>query len=236
MYLDAVKTAVDYNGNGHMPAATATRAGIPDEIFGKWENFPVSKISHHGAMCCEAALEWLYAMDFSQLNGGSPLTGPRWIRQRYQWGPTQWQIHWCEAVRRKSLDCGAQAALANEVFKARGIRSFPVQFVQKYSREATLQWTKRWQGEDTSIHWINDDLIYHEGNAVAINDTEIKLWDASAAWWINPQQYGGYGSLLAVRLVAAPSHDPTRFRWGNHEIIANRWQRIKQEPKNSATA
>jgi hypothetical protein len=224
MSLDAVRTRVDYNnGNGagrasYEPVKTTT-------VFEKWQDFPISKFSHHGGACCEVAREWLFSMDFSNLNGGSPMTGPRWIRQRFDWGPTQWQIHWCEAIDKKALDCGAQAALANEVFKIRGIRSYACQLIQRYSKEATDQWSSKWTGAETSVFWINEDLIYHEGCAVVTENNEIKIWDASAAWWINPKQFGGYGSLVAVRLFAPPETAP--FQWGNHRIAANEWQKIE---------
>ena len=216
MSLDAVKQAIDYN---------VVSTVQPEAVFAKWQNFPVSRISHHGGMCCETAREWLFAMDFSELNGGSRLTGPRWIRSRYNWGPTQWQIHWCEAIRQPALDCGAQAALANEVFSIRGVKSFPVQLVQKFSAEATRHWSQRWDGEETSTHWIDEDLIYHEGCAIVANENEIKLWDASAAWWINPNQNQGYGSLMALRLISGADVS-SDFRWGNHRIVPNQWQKI----------
>lgn len=222
MALDVVRNANNYNSN--FGAAVATRTSVV--AFDKWQNFPVSRISHHGQMCCEIAREWLNAMDYSQLNTGSIFTGPRWIRQRYNWGPTTWQIHWCEVVRQTSLDCGAQSALAQEVFTARGVKSYPVQLVQEYSKDATQQWSHKWNGAETSVFWINENLIYHEGCAVETgNENEIKLWDASSAWWINPKQFGGYGGLRAVRLFSSPD-DLTNFKWGEHRIAANEWQEI----------
>jgi hypothetical protein len=215
MSLDAVKQTKSYNEN--MIAGGA--------VFEKWQDFPVSKISHHGTLCCEMAREWLFAMDFSNLNGASRLTGPRWIRQKYNWGPTTWQIYWCEAVRQKSLDCGAQAALAQEVYSVRGVKSYQAQMVQQFSTEATNQWANRWNCEETSVHWINNDLIYHEGCAVLVRKNEIKLWDASAGWWINPNQFEGYGSRLAVRFFAPPD-DLQIFNWGEHRLTANKWQKI----------
>ncbi|MDQ6787065.1 MAG: hypothetical protein M3033_09685 [Acidobacteriota bacterium] len=226
MSLDAVKNTINFDTNNFGIATAAATAIATNTVFGKWQNFPISKISHHGQTCCEMAREWLYAMDFSQMNGGSLLTGPRWIRQKYNWGPTTWQIHWCEVVRQKSLDCGAQAALAHEVLTVRGVKSYQVQLVQEFSKEATQQWSERWNGEETSVFWINDDLIYHEGCAVEMGEgNEIKLWDASAAWWINPRQFGGYGGLRAVRIFTN-ANDADEFKWGEHTIFANEWQRI----------
>ena len=219
MSLDAVKTTLYTSENNEMNSAEMPAP------FEKWQDFPISQISHHGNVCCEIAREWLSAMDFSNLNGGSAMTGPRWIRQYYNWGPTRWQIHWCEAIRQSALDCGAQAALANEVFAVRGVESYPVQLVQQYSKEATEHWSQKWDRQETSTHWINEDLIYHEGAAVVAGDNEIKIWDASAGWWINPRQLGGYGSLRALRLFSGQADAP-EFVWGEHKIAPNQWQQI----------
>ena len=191
----------------------------------KWQHFPFSSLSHHGEACCDVAREWLLAMDFAQLNGGDLLSGPRWMRQKYKWGPTAWPIHWCDAVERDTLDCGAHAAIAHEAFRARGVTSYPAQFVQQYSPDATEQWQKKWSEDDVSCHWIDDGVIYHEGVALLTGEDEVKLWDASAGWWINPrQQPHGYGSLLAVRIHAEGQFGGgDGFRWGEHRIKPGAW-------------
>ena len=194
----------------------------------KWHSFPYSAISHHSERCCVVAREWVLATDFSQLNGGSLLTGPRWLRQRYTWGPSPWPMHWCDAVERKTLDCGALAALAHEVFLARGVRSFPAQFVQQFSEDAARDWQRRWEGEEAPACWIKEDLIYHEGCAVVTNGDEIKVWDASAGWWVNPKQFGGYGGLLALRIFDAQASPATSYRWGPHRIVPNVWEKIER--------
>jgi hypothetical protein len=194
----------------------------------KWQDFPASTISHHGAQCCQIAREWIISTDYSQLNAGNPLTGPRWVRQKYTWGPSTWPIHWCEAVEQKKLDCGALAALTQEVFAARGVRSYHAQFIQQYSEEATRQWAKSWNSGDAGVHWIKEDLIYHEGCAVAVRDNEIRLWDPSAGWWVNPRQSGGYGGLLALRVFATQFNPPAELMWGRQRIIPNQWQKIER--------
>jgi hypothetical protein len=194
----------------------------------RWETFPYSCIAHHGAECCDVAREWVLAYDFAQLNGADPLSGPRWLRQKYKWGPSPWPMHWCEAVERDKLDCGAHGAIAHELFTARGVTSFPAQFVQQYSEDATRHWGCKWGEEDVPAAWIDGDLIYHEGCAVLAGDGEIKLWDASAGWWINARQAGGgYGSLAAVRIFADGQWGGgDGFRWGVHRIKPNEWHQI----------
>ena len=193
----------------------------------KWREFPFSTIGHHGERCCDIARAWVLSIDFSQLGGGSPLTGPRWLRQKYTWGPSPWPMHWCEAVERETLDCGALASLAHEVFTARGASSYPAQFIQQYTNDAASHWRQKWAGDDCPSHWIENDLIYHEGCAVLTGTDEIKLWDASAGWWVNPKQFGGYGGLLALKVFAAGRGAPAVFKWGTHLIEPNRWHEIE---------
>ncbi|MDP8916647.1 MAG: hypothetical protein M3M95_05515, partial [Pseudomonadota bacterium] len=62
----------------------------------RWDQWPASALSHHGGACCDIAREWVLATDFSQLGDAAALTGPRWLRQKYPWGPSPWPMHWCE--------------------------------------------------------------------------------------------------------------------------------------------
>jgi hypothetical protein len=196
-------------------------------VMEKWRHFPASVISHHGEACCRIAREWILSMDYSLLNAGNPLTGPRWLRSKYAWGPSRWPIHWCEAAREKTLDCGALAALAHEIFTARGVKSFPVQLIQQYSETAARQWYKGWGGgAETAVNWIEEDLIYHEGCAVITRDREIKIWDPTASWWVNPKQFGGYGGVLVLRIFDEQQSAPGGFNWGAHRLLPNQWQKI----------
>ena len=197
----------------------------------RWEHYPASTISHHGGRCCDVAREWVLATDFSQLNAGDALAGPRWLRQKFAWGPSPWPLHWCEAVRQKTLDCGAHAALAHEIFRARGVRSFPAQFVLQYSEHDAGHWCRRWGADGESpLHWVNEDLIYHEGCAVvpARGGDEIKVWDSSTSWWVNPKQFGGYGGLLALRIFDPQAGPDTAYKWGGHRIAPNVWEKVER--------
>ena len=211
------RTADGRVDNGFMLPATAASPG------GKWETFPNSQISHHGAACCDIAHEWLLAYDFAQLNGGDILSGPRWMREHSTWGPTAWPIHWCEAVDAKVADCGVHAAIAQEAFVARGVRAFRAQFIQRYSANAADSWRQSWGNQSVSDHWIDGDTIYHEGNAVLVGEDAVKLWDGSAGWWINPRGNAGYGSLAAVRIEAHLEGFADGLRWGERPIKLNQW-------------
>lgn len=221
MYLDAVKsavgTAVETNGNGFYKS---------DEVFEKWRNWYASEISHHGKMCCEIAREWITATDFSELGGSSIYTGPRWLRLKFNWGASSFPIYWCEAARKITLDCGALAALAAEIFTVRGVKNFRVQMVQRYSEDSTSQWSSSWYDTDEQLRWMDNDLIYHEGCAIIPENNDIKIWDASAGWWIDPKTKDGYGSLLAIRLSANFTPANADFVWGTHILKFNEWTKI----------
>jgi hypothetical protein len=193
-----------------------------------WQHLPVSVISQHSEQCCRIAREWVLSMDYSQLNAGNALIGPRWLRLKYNWGPSSWPIHWCEAVEQKTLDCGALAAMAQEVFVARGIKSYRTQLIQQYTEDATRQWCKRWDNDEISNHWIKQHLIYHEACAVVVRGNEIKIWDPSAGWWVKPEKSRGYGGLLAIRVFTTQMDPPINFRFGSHHIVSNQWQKIER--------
>jgi hypothetical protein len=199
-----------------------------DAAIANWQNFPASYMSHHGAPCCDIAREWITGMDFSQLNAGHSLTGPRWLRKLFKWGPSKWPMHWCEAVQEKTLDCGALGALSHELYVARGVRSFPAQFILEFNDVSTRHWVETWGAAGSCAPWISEGLIYHEGCAVAVSENEIKLWDATATWWINPKQFGGYAGLLAVRVFDNQAETPSVFTWGEHRIPANTWHKVER--------
>ena len=80
MYLDAVSTE-------EVPVYDAGEGRCGAEIFGTWKHWHPAAVSHHGQACCEIVKEWIISSDQSLLNGGNDLTGPRWLRQRFEWGP-----------------------------------------------------------------------------------------------------------------------------------------------------
>ncbi len=194
----------------------------------RWRYTPPSSIAHHGKACCATAREWLFATDHSQLNGEHKLMGPRWLRRKYKWGPSHWPMTWCDAVEQDSLDCGALAAISTEVFTVRGLDCYPVQLIQQYSEETTSHWSSKWTTHPASTHWIDGALIYHEACAVQTGANEIRIWDPSSACWVNPKQFGGYGSVLALRLTTGTA-GVQRFSWAHHEIASNDWQILESE-------
>ncbi len=218
MYLVEAKALAD----GELAQAPSTP--LPSD---RWESFPFSRLSHHGSACCDLAREWVIAADYAQLNGGGLASGPRWLRQKYKWGPSAWPMHWCEVVRLDTIDCGAHSALAHEVFAARGLTCFPGQLVQRYSTDATDQWRGSWEAAQSSCHWLDGEHIYHEATALLVGEDKLQIWDGSAGTWINPRQGRGYGSVAAVRIFAdAPLAQHPGFHWGEQRIRPNVWNQI----------
>jgi len=219
--------SLDAGSVSRIPSVVFDAGAIPvrSRVFDRWNDWEPSRISHHGRACCETAREWLVAIDQSALNGAQALTGPRWLRSRFEWGPSQYPIHWCEAVTKKTLDCGVLAALAHEIFISRGVRCYRAQLVQRFSAAAAEQWLESWDAGHGVTAWINDDLIYHEGCAIPFRDGELKLWDSSAGWWIDPKATSGYGSLLAVRISSYPAEERPLV-WGTNEIYPNAWTEL----------
>ena len=223
MYLDAVSNILvktDTSGSAKTVERIEKKA-----VFEHWKDWHPSQISHHGKLCCEIAREWITATDFSELNGDCIFTGPRWLRQKFNWGASTFPIYWCETVRRKTLDCGALAALAHEIFRVRGVRSYRVQLIQKFSSVATSQWMNSW-GNCRPLAWTKDDLIYHEGDAIDTGARKIKVWDASAGWWVDSKPANGYGAVLAIRLSGFNLTAGESFAWGEHTLKAGEWKAI----------
>ena len=161
----------------------------------------------------------------STLNGGSLMSGPRWVRNRFAWGPGTYPVHWCDVIKKQVLDCGVHAALAFEVFTNRGLKCFRAQFVQEFSSTAGSQWRSNWEKDSAITAWIDEERIYHEGCALPIADGQIKIWDPSAGWWVDSKTNKGYGSVLALRIDSKEPDD--RFNWGTHLIPANVWTSLK---------
>jgi hypothetical protein len=192
----------------------------------RWRYSSSSVILHHGKSCCTIAREWLFATDHSQLNGQHQLMGPRWLRKKYNWGPSQWPMTWCQAVEQDGLDCGALAAITREIFAARKVGCHPVQLIQQYSEDTASHWSTKWTDHPASTDWIQGALIYHEACAVEIGKNEIAIWDPSAGCWANPIQFGGYASIIALRLKTVYGN-AGKLTWGQHQIVSGEWQIIQ---------
>jgi hypothetical protein len=197
-----------------------------------WRYRAPSVLLHHGKSCCTVAREWTFATDYMQLNGEHELTAPRWLRARYKWGPSKWPLSWCEAVEKKTLDCGALAAMAGAIFSARGITAYPAQLIQNYTDQSAQHWSANWKTEDAPADWVSNGLAYHEACAVVVDQNVVRIWDPTAACWVGPPQFRGYSSVLALRVIARPLASATALNWAGNEIQCNEWQKTKLTSDN----
>ncbi len=210
----------------------AVAAGLEIEsAIASWAHFPSSEISAHPERCCTLAQEWLLAMDYSQLGGADVTTGPRWIRQRYTWGPNRWPLHWCEVWEKRTLDCGALAALSKAAFSGRGLRAYTAQLIQQYTEQDGAHWCSNWQQDGAQTSWLRGRIVYHEACAVIQGGDQMKIWDATGSSWLDPRQSHGYGSVLAVRILVSEEVQIGRLAWGDRGFWPNQWQKL--EPASS---
>lgn len=124
------------------------------------EEKPVSRLTRHAAPCCVIAEAWFRATARSAIRRFGD--EPRWITERWNWGPTVWPIAWCEAIKADALDCGALADLAAVAFEETGREVMRVQLIQDASTEECEQWATRWATTPAAPKWIWGRLVYHE--------------------------------------------------------------------------
>jgi hypothetical protein len=98
-----------------------------------------------------------------------------------------------------------------------------VQLIQRYSDDSAASWREDWSKENVSDHWLDGDAIYHEAIAIFVGEDEVKLWDGSAAAWIEPRQRGGYGGLQALRIERNPAITVESVCWGRRRLKLDQW-------------
>ncbi|MEM1515720.1 MAG: hypothetical protein QXH24_06740 [Candidatus Bathyarchaeia archaeon] len=208
-----------------MYSAKANSTDI-DVAIRKWSSTLPSRILTHENECCRIVKDWFISVDHSLfMINGSPFSGPTWIGEKYMWGPSKRPIYWCDLIKLRSLDCGALAALAQELFKARGVSTFPVQLIQQYSEQSIRHWRKKW-GDLRIKDWIVGTLAYHEACAIVTKGNNIKIWDPTDNCWILPQQPKGYEAVVAIRIISQTILD--ELKWNSYTIKPNIWIKISE--------
>jgi hypothetical protein len=195
-----------------------------------------SAITDHGGDNCQAAKAWLAALDKSRSARHGQWLPPSWLRDRFEWGPIQWPLAWCQVPRARTLDCGALAAVAAHLFEARGRRVFRVQLAATYPAEATDGWRRAWDAVDSDPGWVVGKLCYHEAvgveqtNESGNTETVVQVWDPTACVWLDPDWTGtsGFAATVSIRFTASRTGapDPDRLRWGTHELTPGAWKRL----------
>jgi hypothetical protein len=186
-----------------------------------------SRLSAHEAPCCAIAKGWFSAMAASATcQGAGPLV---WIRERWQWGPTDWPLHWCRAVRAGRLDCGALAALGREAIRAAGLNALAVQVIERFNPTATGHWRRRWDKVEGVGQWLWHDFSYHEVVGISRAET-LTVWDPTDNRSVDGKATEGYGSVVAIRVLweqeDRPPTVPTKLTWHGKQLALNRWVRV----------
>jgi hypothetical protein len=193
-------------------------ADTPDRE--EWRQVSGSTLVHHGP-CCDRARAWLIAMgrsyDFSSTDGLA-MAAPRWITQRWAWGPTRWPIAWCEAVRAEVIDCGVFGAFALELFRAKGIDAYAGQLLRTCAEERISHWRRKWETMPTAFNWIGSHVVYHEVNVVRRAPGEAHVYDPTEGFWLEPSAQSGHHAHLAIR-----AEIPEVLRWGAHVLVNGEW-------------
>jgi hypothetical protein len=197
------------------------RSGVADTPErDEWKEAVGSTLTHHGP-CCDRARAWLIAMgrsyDFSSTDGLA-LAGPRWITQRWAWGPIQWPVAWCEAVKAETIDCGVFGAFALELFRAKGIEAYPGQLLRGCAEERISHWRRKWDAIPTAFNWIGTRVVYHEVSVVRTEADQARIYDPTEGFWLEPGTQSGHHGHLAIR-----AEIPMTLKWGEHELVNGRW-------------
>ena len=184
-----------------------------------------SAIDRHERLCCRRALSWLRAKDIAQSYSAGELCPPLWLRDQFSWGPMRWPIWWCSVPIVTSLDCGALAAIAVQIFKGRGETTIPVQLVMRYPRHAGEQWAALWDRSGARSDWIAGDLVYHEAAGV-LNREELSIWDPTANRWLVPAESGSesFGTVVSLRVQQTRAQETdSRLFWRGSSILLDEW-------------
>jgi hypothetical protein len=201
-----------------MPSAALDMFDRPE-----WVRASVSVLGRHGA-CCDRARAWLAAMgrshDFAATDGLA-FAGPRWLTERYAWGPTRWPLAWCDAVRARTIDCGVFSVFALEIFRAKGIEAFPGQVLRICAAERTTHWRRKWSAIPEAFNWIGSRVVYHEVNVVRVTEADARVYDPTVGVWLDPAIKTGHGGHIAIRAEL-----PVALSWGGHKLVNGQWTKL----------
>lgn len=180
-----------------------------------------TEIGHHKQACCARAQYWLAGIDRSSVGFADSLAAPTWLRQRYEWGPGEWPMYWCDVPCREVLDCGAFAAVSTFLFGERGFSAFSVQVVQRFSEENVRTWTDLWERNGCSPEWLVGRWAYHECTGIVIEGI-LRVWDPTENHWLDPGLAPtSYGGLVGIR-AEMPGQAAVLF--GSQSVRPRTWE------------
>lgn len=186
-----------------------------------------STILDHAAPCCRDAVAWLRGLDTANCRRTGRWDPPAWLRRTYEWGPMRWPLHWCGVPTAERLDCGALAAVATRLFRARSQRAVPVQLVLRYPLHATAQWARMWSHSGEPASWVRGTVVYHEACGV-IDGGLLRVWDPTESRWLHPPASHlappAFGGVAGVRVWAEDEDD--LLAWDHQRLSPGQWVQL----------
>jgi hypothetical protein len=185
-----------------------------------------SQLLHHDQACCRQARHWLKALDRSYSYHDGTWHPPAWLLRSFTWGPVQWPLAWCQVPHSASLDCGALAAIAIQLFRWRGDNAWPIQLVFRYPTEVTSHWEAIWKRKGIPSPWIAGQYCYHEACLIT-RDAETQIWDPTQGRWLGLDDVETeHGTIMAWRLCAGHETEIRTIQWSHGNLESDAWTQI----------
>lgn len=205
------------------PNPNATSAGnkLP-AIFAAIGPRPATDFLSHSRRCCLIAKAWVRVLARS----ADPGRPPTWIRERWEWGPLDWPVYWCEAIEMEKLDCGGLAAITRLAAAACDLMVLPIQLIESFDAASCESWRHQWRNSVGVPEWTWDDLAFHEVVGF-VESGRLAVWDSTDACWAHDKSRHGYGSIAALRIAPTASVDRDSgllsVRWKDSPLAPEAW-------------
>lgn len=145
---------------------------------------------------------------------------PRWLTDRFSWGPVDHPISWCELRDDIAIDCGTHAAIARNLLEVSGEKTVAVQLIEQYTPNTIDQWREEWGSDHDS--WLGGSQAYHEVIGVVDNETLI-IYDPLDGQERRPV-FNGYGSISSIRVIDLYNHDVnSSLNWSGYTVPVGSW-------------
>jgi hypothetical protein len=206
------------------PADPQRRAALQTAIA-KFDALGTSVIEAHPEHCCVVGRAWFCALARAHAATQGELSP--WMRKRWQWGPCERPVYWCQLAEREVLDCSMLARLSREALAAVGRSSRAVQVIESYDETVIANWKFSWRAHGGG-YWLSDGLVYHE--IVAVEDRApgaVRLWDPTDEAFTDGRARVGWGAVLGLRLLSEGAWEHAHdgyVTWCGQRIRLDHWE------------
>jgi hypothetical protein len=196
-----------------------------------------STVMDHGGTCCRDALAWLQGMDAANSYFEGKWLIPTWLRREFDWGPMRWPCYWCDIPESKTLDCGALAAIAVQLYRFRATPAAQVQLVFRYPQHVADQWLGMWTRAGQKAHWIAGNYCYHEGCGV-LEGRRLSVWDPTWSRWCEPplSPHEAFASVVALKVSEVRAIEPLDVEWEAIAVRIGVWNMLSIDHRGCVTA